>query len=80
MGTCPLCGKDIVEKVNKKGDVFYGCSGYPNCNMIFKDAPTDQTCPQCGNVILRKESKTQIKEYCCNPKCNYQKIIKKEEE
>ena len=79
VGTCPLCGKDIVEKVNKKGETFYGCSNYPNCKMIFKDTPTDKTCPNCGNVILRKEYKTQTKEYCSNPKCNYQNIIKKEE-
>ena len=74
---CPVCGKDIVQKVNKKGDKFYGCSGYPNCNMIFKDAPIQEQCPKCGNVILRKDTKTQTKDYCSNPNCDYQKITDK---
>lgn len=78
VGTCPLCGKDIIEKRNKKGEVFYGCSGYPACSMIFKDKPTDTQCPKCGNVVLRKETKTYIKEYCSNPKCDYQKNITEE--
>lgn len=79
VGTCPLCGKDIIEKRNKKGEVFYGCSGYPACSMIFKDKPTETQCPKCGNVVLRKETKTYIRDYCSNPKCDYQKNITQEE-
>ena len=80
VGKCPLCGKDIVEKRNKKGNIFYGCSGYPNCNMIYSDAPTGEMCPTCGNNILRKNDKDEIKEYCANPNCTYEKIISKKED
>ncbi len=79
VGKCPLCGKEVVEKRNKKGDIFYGCSGYPTCNMIFKDAPTGELCPTCGNSILRKNGKDEIKDYCANPNCSYEKIIEKKE-
>ncbi len=80
VGKCPLCGKDVVERRNKKGDIFYGCTGYPSCSMIFKDAPTGEMCPTCGNNLLHKESKGEIKDYCANPNCTYEKIISKKED
>lgn len=80
VGKCPLCGKDVVERRNKKGDIFYGCTGYPSCSMIFKDAPTGEMCPTCENNLLHKESKGEIKDYCANPNCAYEKIISKKED
>lgn len=28
---CPLCGKPLVYRQNKKGEPFIGCSGFPKC-------------------------------------------------
>ena len=28
---CPRCGHDIVKRKSRKGRVFYGCEGYPDC-------------------------------------------------
>ncbi len=78
VGTCPLCGKDVLERRNKKGEVFYGCSGYPDCSMIFKDPPSGEKCPKCGSDLLRKDAKTYVRDYCSNPKCDYQNQVKKE--
>ncbi|MCM8786705.1 MAG: type I DNA topoisomerase [Candidatus Omnitrophica bacterium] len=37
---CPLCkeGK-LVERKNKRGQIFYGCLRFPNCRYTTKDLP-----------------------------------------
>lgn len=50
--SCPRCGKELVEKVNKKKRVFYGCSGYPNCDFATNRKPVPQPCPQCGKLLV----------------------------
>ena len=34
---CPVCGGEIVKRQGKYGE-FSGCSNYPGCRYIFKDA------------------------------------------
>jgi len=41
VGKCPTCGKDIYKRKSKKGRVFYGCSGYPDCTYVTWDAPKE---------------------------------------
>ncbi|MFC2020935.1 type I DNA topoisomerase [Chloroflexota bacterium] len=47
---CPECGKDLIEKVNKKKRKFYGCSGYPDCTFGTNYKPLPQPCPECGGL------------------------------
>ena len=35
---CPECGKNLVERKSKWGRMFKGCSGYPDCKYIKKEA------------------------------------------
>ena len=67
---CPDCGKDIVAKRGRSGKVFYGCSGYPECNRAYWYKPTNKKCPQCGELLLEKHTKT-TKYACSNAKCGY---------
>jgi DNA topoisomerase-1 len=49
---CPECGiGDIIQRLNKKGKVFYGCSNYPNCKFATSGRPLPQPCPECGSVL-----------------------------
>lgn len=67
---CPSCGNEIVARKSKKGRLFYGCTGYPKCNMVFWNKPVDKTCPKCGSLLTEK--KTKKKELVCsNPDCGY---------
>lgn len=52
--TCPRCGKDIVVKYTKKGRRFFGCSGYPDCDFISWNEPTNQVCEACGSQMIKK--------------------------
>jgi DNA topoisomerase-1 len=58
-GTCPDCGKPLVEKTGRFGK-FFGCSGYPECKYIRRPEPKlepDAKCPQCGKPLTIKEGK-----------------------
>ena len=67
---CPNCGKDIVARKSKRGRLFYGCSGYPECKTVFWNKPTNIRCPECNSILLEK--KTKNKNFVCsNEKCGY---------
>lgn len=67
VGTCPICHKPSQKMMSKKGTVYYGCSGYPNCNFRSWDIPTGEMCPTCGNHLVKKDGKIK----CSDKKCNY---------
>ena len=64
---CPICKKGkIIERLTKKGTVFYGCSNYPKCKVATWDLPTGKVCPKCGSLMVNKDNK----EICSNRDCN----------
>lgn len=68
---CPKCGKEIVEKKGRKsGRVFYGCSGYPDCDVSYWDKPTGRLCPDCGAMLVESKART-LSVKCSNPECKY---------
>ena len=67
---CPECGKDIVARKSKRGRLFYGCSGYPECTQVFWNKPVDKKCPKCGSLLVEKKSKDS-KYACSNSECDY---------
>ncbi|MQY55879.1 MAG: type I DNA topoisomerase [Dehalococcoidia bacterium] len=49
---CPQCGGELVERVNKRGQVFYGCSNFPQCKFATNYKPLPQPCPECGKLLV----------------------------
>ncbi len=68
VGVCPVCHKPAQKMVSKKGKVYYGCSGYPQCNFISWDIPTGELCEVCGKHLIEKDGKT----VCSDKNCNYE--------
>lgn len=64
---CPKCGKDVILKKTKKGRMFYGCEGYPECDFVSWQKPSDKKCPKCGGYMIEKGSKL----VCANETCGY---------
>ena len=64
---CPKCGKEVIEKKSKRGKVFYGCTGYPECDFTSWDKPTDEKCSKCGGILYEKAGRAK-KKYC--PECD----------
>ncbi len=72
---CPKCGKDIIERRGRKtGKVFYGCSGYPDCDVSYWDKPTGRFCPDCGAMLVEGKGKNKTIK-CSNPECKYKEKI-----
>ena len=65
--TCPKCGKDIVLKKTQKGRRYYGCIGYPDCDFMVWQKPSEQRCPECGGIMLEKGNKL----VCVNEECGH---------
>lgn len=68
---CPKCGNNVVKRVSKRGTVFYGCVGYPNCDFVSWDVPTGKLCPICNAPLVFKESRGKKKIVCSNKGCSY---------
>jgi len=49
---CPQCGGELVQKLNKRGQVFYGCSNFPQCRFATSYKPLSQPCPECGKLLV----------------------------
>ena len=64
---CPKCGKDVILKKTKKGRMFYGCEGYPECDFVSWQKPSDKKCPKCGGYMFEKGSKL----VCADETCGY---------
>ena len=51
----PDCGGEIVERrARGRGRSFFGCSNYPNCDLILNQRPLPTPCPECGGLMIQK--------------------------
>ncbi|HAJ77766.1 MAG TPA: type I DNA topoisomerase [Clostridiales bacterium] len=75
---CPKCGKNVLEKISKKGKLYYACEDYTDCKFISWDLPLDEKCPQCDCHLVQHETKNNIIKHCSNESCDYKQIIKKQ--
>jgi DNA topoisomerase-1 len=75
--TCPECGEgELVIRESRYGE-FVGCSRYPDCKYVRKEAaaqpePTGEECPQCGRELVLRQSKRGPFTGCSGyPDCDY---------
>jgi DNA topoisomerase-1 len=80
---CPECGKDVFARKSRRGTIFYGCSGYPDCKFMSWGVPLEETCPDCNHYLTKQENKTEFVIRCSNDECSYKRTEpkpKKQEE
>ena len=75
---CPKCGKHVYERKSKKGAIYYGCSGYPECDFISWEIPLDEKCPKCNSYLTYKTIYGNIRKKCSNTSCDYTITIPKD--
>ena len=71
---CPEenCKGEIVQKVSKKGKVFFSCSRFPKCRFAVWDRPLPQKCPQCAKpFLLEKKTRKGTVLQCVDNDCGY---------
>ena len=54
---CPECGKELVQRISRKGKRFYGCTGYPECKFATFYPPLPKSCPECGKLMVSQSNK-----------------------
>ena len=57
---CPKCDGHIVEKISRRGKVFYGCDNYPKCDQAYWDEPNGDYCPECGAPLVVHGKKSPV--------------------
>ncbi|HET9742951.1 MAG TPA: type I DNA topoisomerase [Terriglobales bacterium] len=68
---CPQCkdGELVEKKARRRGNIFYGCSNYPNCDFTSAYKPVAEKCPECGSqYLLEKNLKAGTFLVCPNNK------------
>ncbi len=75
---CPKCGKDIVRLKSRKGKIFYGCEGFPSCDVRFWNKPVNRQCPECGSLMTEKAGKKPSL-ICSNDECKHTEILSDDE-
>lgn len=70
---CPRCKSDLVQRRSRRGKVFYGCSGYPNCDYASWYKPLPQECPQCHHPFLVEKYSKKLGQFiaCPEKECGY---------
>jgi DNA topoisomerase I len=76
---CPVesCDGELIQKISKRGKVFYSCSRYPKCSYALWDKPVPEKCPECGAEFLveKQSKKTGRRLQCLNPECKYSRQL-----
>lgn len=71
---CPKCGKELVQKMTKKGRKYYGCEDNPECDFMSWQRPSPVKCERCGGLMLEKGNKL----VCADAECGFVTEKKKE--
>lgn len=70
---CPKCDGRIIEKITKRGKVFYGCENYPKCDWSSWNKPTGDKCPKCGDLMVHEKNRKVDHIICNNEDCQTNK-------
>lgn len=76
---CPEtdCDGTVIEKKSKRGNLFFGCSRYPECAFASWDKPLDKPCPKCDSpyLIEKKRKKEKKVQKCPDRSCGFKSLI-----
>lgn len=53
----PGCDGEIVELINNRRRLFYGCSNYPACTFKTNNKPLPEPCPECGGLLTMSQNR-----------------------
>jgi DNA topoisomerase-1 len=71
---CPEenCDGELVQKVSKRGKIFFSCDTFPKCKFATWDKPVPKQCPSCGKpFLLEKKTKKETVLKCLYNACGY---------
>ena len=71
---CPEenCKGELVQKISKKGKIFFSCSRFPQCKFATWDRPVPKQCPRCSKpFLLEKKTREGTVLQCMDNTCGY---------
>lgn len=72
------CKGIIIEKRSKRGQMFFGCSNFPDCKFASWDKPIDRKCPECDSpYLVEKITLNKQKQILCPNKACTKNTFKK---
>jgi len=76
--SCPKelggCGEgELVQKVSRRGKIFYSCNRYPDCKYALWDRPVETPCPECEApfVVEKTTKRAGTVRRCVREGCSY---------
>jgi DNA topoisomerase-1 len=78
---CPTglgCGKgELVQKVSRRGKIFYSCDQYPECTFASWDRPIESPCPECeaAFVVEKTTKRAGTVRRCLREGCEYTETV-----
>ncbi len=72
------CGEgELVQKVSRRGKIFYSCNRYPDCKYALWDRPVETPCPECeAPFIVEKTTKRAgTVRRCTREGCTYSETM-----
>jgi DNA topoisomerase-1 len=72
------CGEGgMVQKVSRRGKVFYACDRYPDCDFALWDRPVENECPECEApfVVERTTKRAGTVRRCPAEDCDYEESV-----
>ena len=68
---CSKCIEgEMVERITKKGKIFYGCNQFPKCDFALWNEPILEKCPKCESLLVKTRTN---KVQCSNKVCDFVK-------
>jgi DNA topoisomerase-1 len=72
------CGQgELVQKVSRRGKIFYSCDRYPDCKYALWDRPVLQACPECEApfVVEKTTKRAGTVRRCVREGCTYSETM-----
>ena len=68
---CSKCIEgEMVERITKKGKIFYGCNQFRKCDFALWNEPILEKCPKCESLLVKTRTN---KVQCSNKVCDFVK-------
>lgn len=71
---CPKCGKPLAKRFTRRRKLFFGCTGYPDCDFLSWDPILDEKCPKCGStyLLVKKRRGGESIKKCPDKECGFE--------
>jgi len=72
------CGEgELVQKLSRRGKVFFSCNRYPKCKFALWDKPVATVCPECDApfIVEKVTKRAGTVRRCVREGCHYSESI-----